>query len=66
MPANNAFIKVIASALTRPIDEAANIVAIFEKPIFAPGGIKATVGISPSRYESVNATADSTPNNAIL
>ena len=42
------------------------MVAIFEKPIFAPGGIKATVGISPSRYESVSATADSTPNNAIL
>ena len=65
-PAKSAFISVTAEAGTKPMEEAANIVAMFEKPAFAPGGIKAETGISPSRKDSVSATADSIANNVIL
>lgn len=61
-----ALIKVTAIAGKKPIEEATNIVAIFENPAFAPGGIKAAVGIKLSKNESVIATADKIPKTAIL
>jgi hypothetical protein len=65
-PAKSAFIRLIASAGTSPMVEAANIVAIFEKPALTPTGINAEAGIRLSRYDSTTATAESIPNNAIL
>lgn len=63
---NSDFKSVTDSAGISPNSEAANITAILEKPALAPGGINAAVGISPSRNESVIATAAAIPVNAAL
>ena len=64
--ANMPLTSATASAYGRPSDPAANIVAMFESPGFAPGGRPGSGGSMPSSSASTSASAPSRPQTAIF
>ena len=64
-PAKAALIITINTASVRPRVETVNIVTMFEKPGFAPGGKNGNAGKSDSSHASASACAPSMPASAM-